>query len=112
MKVLVFKDIKNKRWTLWTLDRKTHLGYKDELFMKDCSFIVVEEKREKVVKNKRRFPHAWVIGEVSQKEIKKSFTTEISYNPFENKNFVKKKINKPIKKSKQAFFSSQGQVFI
>ena len=108
--VLIFKDIKNKRWTAWSLDRKTHLGYYDELTLENCSFIVLDDKRKKIVKSKKRFPHAWVIGEISKKKIKAS--RQISYNPFEDKTFVFDKSKKPIKSSKKAVFSKNGKVFI
>jgi hypothetical protein len=106
MKVLVFKDIKNNRWTLWSIDRKKHLGYKKTFNLKDCELIVLQEKRDKVVRSGKRFPHAWIIGTLAPAKVKNN---PITYNPFKNKNFVSQ--NKTVKKAKEIFFSSKGCVF-
>ena len=108
--VLIFKDLKNKRWTAWTIDRKKHLGYFDELTLENCSFIVLDEKRQRILKTKKRFPHAWIIGEISK--INKNANKQISYNPFKNHSFVYDSSQRPVKTSKKAFFSKDGKVFI
>ena len=54
MKVLVFKDIKNKRWTIWNEDKTKHLGYKDELILENCLFFVDKFKRNKILKTKKK----------------------------------------------------------
>jgi hypothetical protein len=108
VKVLVFKDIKNNRWTLWSEDRTIHLGYRNTLSLKNCKFIVIESKRKKVVSSHKRFPHAWVVGEIS---VNKKKQNEISYNPFTMKKFQTKK-GKTINSSKLVFFSKAGKCFI
>lgn len=107
MQVLVFKDIKNNRWTLWSVDRKTHLGYRQELTLKDCELIVVEEKRQRVLKTKKRFPHAWIVGTLISSS--KKLTKPVTYNPFKNKKFMANQ--KPITQASQIYFNRQGKVF-
>lgn len=106
MQVLVFKDIKNNRWTLWSLDRKTHLGYRKTLSLKNCTLIVVESKRQQVLKTKKRFPHAWVIGTLSKPT---KGTKLVTYNPFQNKSFMQK--HQKLNQASELFFNSQGQVW-
>lgn len=106
MQVLVFKDIKNNRWTLWSLDRKTHLGYRKNLSLKNCQLVVVESKRQQVLKTKKRFPHAWITGTLSKSS---KGTKLVTYNPFQNKNFMKG--SRKITSSPEIFFNSKGQVF-
>lgn len=106
MKVLVFKDIKNNRWTIWSIDRKKHIGYRKTLSLKNCELIVIESKRQQVLKSKKRFPHAWIIGTITK--ISKQ-NHEITYNPFKNKSFMRGK--KSVKKISQLFFNSSGKVF-
>ena len=108
MEVLVFKDIKNNRWTLWTTDRKKHLGYMDDLVLQKCSLIVDNTKRKKVVKTKKRFPHAWIIGTLTKKK-KVMARKQISYNPFKNDTFISG--NRPCFSSKEIYFSKEGKVF-
>lgn len=106
MRVLVFKDIKNKRWTLWSLDRTKHLGYRSTLSLKDCSLVVIEVKRKQVIKTKKRFPHAWIIGTLCPR---RKQTVPITYNPFTDNSFMIGKTK--IKKVKEVFFSSSGKTF-
>ena len=108
MRVLVFKDIKNNRWTLWSEDRKNHLGYRKSLNLSNCIFIVDEDKRKKVLKTKKRFPHAWIIGTLNKPK-QKNKAKSISYNPFTAKSFVKNK--KAIYSSKEVFLDTQGKVW-
>ncbi len=72
---------------MWSLDRKTHLGYADELFLKDCKFIVNETQRKKVLSSGKRFPHAFVIGEKSRQP-RTFLKNQVSYNPFKNSHFM------------------------
>lgn len=107
MKVLVFKDIKNNRYTIWNESKTKHLGYRKSLSLKNAKFVVVESKRKQVLKTKKRFPHAWIIGELTSNNKR---STQVKYNPFLNKNFMAK--NKPVLKASKVFLNSKGQVFI
>ncbi len=108
-KVIVFKDIKNKRWTVWSQDRTKHLGYMDELFMQNVTFFVDERKRQKIIKSKKRFPHAWIIGTLSKKSLKTN--KQIVYNPYLFKHFVEKSSNKSRFKAKNVYLNKEGLVF-
>lgn len=109
MKVLVFKDIKNKRWTIWDITKTVHLGYKDNLCLSDCLFFVDAKKSSKVKQTKKRFPHAWIIGRIT-KGCKSSLKKEVTYNPFKDKSF--KSANKKIVKSKMVLLNETGKVFV
>ena len=114
MKVLVFKDIKNKRWTIWSINEETglrgkHLFHADELFLRNANFIVLEDKRKNILKSKKRFPHAWVIGEIDKKIKKAKNQKEITYNPFKDKSF--KSQNKAVKSRKLIKFENDGKLY-
>lgn len=107
-KVLVFKDIKNNRWTIYNANKTKHLGYSNELFLKHCNFVVCEDKRKKVIKTKKRFPHAWIIGTLSKKT--KKPIKNVTYNPFTDLTFKNK--SKKVLSSKVAYLDSFGKVWI
>lgn len=111
-KVLVFKDIKNNRWTLWNEKRTIHYGYRKHLMLANCQFLVDLNKRTKVLKTNKRFPHAWVIGTllVNKNKVKKKLLSSVSYNPFKDKSF--KQGRKSVMTSKVSFFDSSGKVWI
>ena len=104
--VRVFKDIKNKRWTIYCALTNKHLGYKKSLSLAQCKLVVIEEKRLKVVKTKKRFPHAWIIGEITT--MKSSQKKVVSYNPFQDHSFMIEL--KPIKKAKILTLDKSGKV--
>lgn len=108
-RVLIFRDIKNKRWTVWDTSRKRHLFYCDEIFLKKTTMFVDEIKRKIVVDKGRRFPHAWILGEITISP-EYSFLSELRYNPFFKGSFYSK--NKNIKKSKFVHFKNNGKVYI
>lgn len=107
MRVLVFKDIKNNRWTLWNEDKTVHLGYRDSLVLDNCKLVVLEDKRQRIVKSKKRFPHAWIVGDLSKR--KGSIKKEITYNPFKNQ-FFKEGIKNAFRR-KKLIFTDTGKVY-
>lgn len=109
MRVLVFKDIKNKRWTVWNENKTKHLYYKKTICLIKCSFFVDSKKSNKVKQTKKRFPHAWIIGEVN-KSCKSNLKTEVTYNPFKDKSF--KSNGKRILKSNKVLLNQIGKVFV
>lgn len=108
MKVLIFKDIKNNRWTVWDEHKKKHLFYANELQIINATFFIDEIKRKKVLKTKKRFPHAWIIGTLSMQ--RKKLLKEVKYNPFLNTNFICE--NRKIKNAKQVSLTSDCKVFV
>ena len=107
MRVLVFKDIKNNRYTIWNETKTKHLGYRKFLSLKNAQFVVIESKRKQVLKTKKRFPHAWIIGELTSN---RKMNTQVRYNPFLNKKFMVE--SKPIHNAQKVFLNSKGQVFV
>lgn len=108
MEVLVFKDIKNNRWTLWNKTKTKHLGYKKTLVLRNCIFFVDSKKSKLIKKTKKRFPHAWIIGEITTQ--KASLTKPVSYNPFKDNSF--KQGNNKISTKKLVLFDKTGKVFV
>ncbi len=108
MKVLIFKDIKNKRWTIWNKDKTKHIGYADEVVLKNAEFVVLEEKRKRVIKTNKRFPHAWIVGNISKEKIVNK--KNVTYNPFLDEHFNHK--GKKVLKAKYVVLNSKGKVFI
>ena len=107
MRILVFKDIKNKRWTIWNESRTKHLGYVKKISLKNAKLVVVESKRKQVLKTKKRFPHAWIVGEKTI--LKKGLKNQVVYNPFKMKQFQSN--NKPVKYSKLLLLDQFGKVW-
>lgn len=107
MKVRVFIEVKSQRWTLWSEDGKTHLGYRDHLLLKDVTFFVDSKKSVKTKITGRRTPHAWAVGSIGKS---KSINGEqITYNPFTDKTF--KNSSGAVHEVNVAFFRKDLKIF-
>lgn len=69
----------------------------NEIFIRNATFKVSEAGRQRVLKDKRKNVHAFILGERFP-FIPKSFVyrDEVSYNPYTGPNFMVKSENKPL----------------
>lgn len=100
-KVKVYYNLNKKTFSV-THKNKVVL-YADYIKMKDVKFHVREGGRQKVLKDKRKNVHAFIIGELEDyckfpcNKIPNPKGSEvITYDPYEHKSFVHKKDNTPI----------------
>lgn len=62
------------------------IGHRDKVFLKNCVLKVSEAGRQRVLNEKRKNVHAYVIGELTNES---DFVgEEVTYNPYLNKTFV------------------------
>jgi hypothetical protein len=108
-RVYVFKEIKNKVWTVWNEDRTERLFWARELNLTNASFFVDQSKRNQVMKSRKRIPHAGVFGILS--DIIDLVGAEVYYNPFLTKKFQKKELGTDVSKAKALHFNKNGKVF-
>jgi len=75
--------------------------YTNEIFIRNATFKVSESGRQRVLKQKRKNVHAFILGERFP-FIPKSFVyrDEISYNPYKGPNFMVLSENKPLDRAK------------
>lgn len=106
--VRVFLDIKNKRWTIYSVKTGKHLGYRKRLYLKHCRAMVIEEKRKQIIRTGKKFPHAWIIGVICRKQnyLKK---IQITYNPFKDEFFKSGRVN--IGRFRMAYFDSNMKAY-
>lgn len=108
MRVLVFRDIKNKRWTLYTVDMKQHLGYRSRVFLTDCFFLVDQDKHNDILKTGERKPCAWIVGSIASCQDTALLVKSVYFRPHSKEHFFVKEERK-IERSKQVFLNSKGQ---
>jgi hypothetical protein len=75
--------------------------YTNEIFIRNATFKVSESGRQRVLKQKRKNVHAFILGERFP-FIPKSFVyrDEVSYNPYKQGNFMLVSENKPLDRAK------------
>jgi hypothetical protein len=70
------------------------VAHVDEIKLENAQFKVSEAGRERVLREKRKNVHAFVVGVVSNNEY--FVDTEITYNPYKYSSFVNRETGKPI----------------
>jgi hypothetical protein len=118
---------RNLNKNTWSIQRKTKNGWRvfywsDEIILKNSKFKVSKSGRARVLREKRKNVHAYVIGELIFvhgltlntliKNTNQIFQTQISYNPYKYETFVNKNTEKEIHDAELVFLKSSGQVWI
>jgi hypothetical protein len=109
MQVVVYRNITRKCWSLLDLKSRRLIGHADSLRLSNARFQVSESGRQRVLREKRKNVHAFVIGEIEEKPI--ACITPIGYNPYFNETFVCKVRQNPITTAECVEFASDGKVY-
>jgi hypothetical protein len=82
------------------VDHKTGLviGYSEHVTLSNCTFYIRESGRQRVIKNKRKEVHAYIIGNfiTAEYNLPNDQITEIYYNPYITETFIIKVSQQPI----------------
>lgn len=89
-------------------DKKTGLVvfHADTVLLTDCTFVVQEKQRQKVLSNQRRSVHAWTVGTLAAINEDCPFVaSRVYYNPYRTAQFMEGPI--PIKNANTVFFGGK-----
>jgi len=116
MRVCVYKNLHKSRTagrTVWSVAEATAGGnvgkllfHTDAVELTDCTFVVKETARRRVVARKCREVHAWVVGEiVNRRPVGKDEISGlvVSYNPYRAPTFTTRD-GTPVLRSGRAIF--------
>lgn len=121
MRVKVYKNLNNGLWSIKCSKAGVVLGYASSLILTHCDFVVYELGRQRVLREKQKNVHAFVIGTLSSvdgfnpfkgrtietiENNKKVTNPEIvTYDPYKYPSFVSTKDLKPITKADRVLLS-------
>lgn len=75
------KVYKNLHKNCWSIKQKNLVvAYADVLYLKDCIFKVNEKGRQRVISEKRKNVHAYVIGKIVDFNVE--CIKKVTYNPY------------------------------
>jgi len=94
------KDIKTNRVIL-------HL---DNVFLFNCEFKVSQKGRERVIREKKKYVHAGVVGSLYNEDANGSDFVQVRYNPYVNQSFVDND-GKEINKADMVALLNTGKVY-
>lgn len=76
--------------------------------LRDCKFKVSEAGRQRVLKEKKKNVHAFVVGQVIGRPMNKKSGCSVTYNPYKHKTFVRRWNGKPVHTADFVFLEVVG----
>ena len=81
MKVKVYKNLTKNTWSIQDYKTRKVIGYSDNIRLEDAKFVVSHAGRQRVLREGKKYVHAFVIGTlVDTWNLTESFE-EVRYNP-------------------------------
>ena len=82
IKVKVYKNLKKDIFFIQDYKTRKVIGYSDNLRLENANFVVSEKTRQRVIKEGKKYVHAFVVGDmVTNWELTEQFET-VRYNPY------------------------------
>ena len=82
IKVKVYKNLKKDIFSIQDYKTRKVIGYSDNLRLENANFVVSEKTRQRVIKEGKKYVHAFVVGDmVTNWELTEQFET-VRYNPY------------------------------
>ena len=104
MKVEVYRCVGGPHRHTWSIRHNGRVvDHRDEVFLKDCKFVVQEGGRQRVIETRRKNVHAFVKGELCSEEeflledaILDLSPMQVGYNPYLMDTFSLRDSGRPI----------------
>jgi hypothetical protein len=102
MKVAVYFNLHKNIFSLQSRDKETYgrvIEHTEHVILKNVNFVVRPKGREKVLKEKTKNVHAFVVGEVIQglpSGKTHSIEVPVVYNPYQGPSFVERATKEPV----------------
>lgn len=82
IKVKVYKNLKKDIFSIQDYKTRKVIGYSDNIRLENANFVVSEKTRQRVIKEGKKYVHAFVVGDmVTNWELTEQFET-VRYNPY------------------------------
>lgn len=109
MKVFVYFNLHKKVWSIKALEGENKgkvIAHAEVIVLKNCELKVSESGRQRVIREKKKYVHAGVVGNIVSidskcllKNKKMSDANLVTYNPYKYSSFVNKQTEKPVYES-------------
>jgi len=109
MKVKVYKNLNNGRWSV--RHKGKVIGHLEQVMLRDCVFHVGESSRQRVIRNRCREVHAWVTGELIELPVQVVRWRGITYNPYRSGSFTYRDNGQAISGASLVYFSIDGGAY-
>lgn len=113
--VIVYRNLRNGKWSIKSVESKLVLGHADEVVIIDAEYYVNESGRQRVLATKEKNVHAGVTGEFVDPslygEVNRSVMEEVTYNPYKYESFVRVADESKIENHKMVYLDNEHKVY-
>ena len=106
MKVAVYYNLHKDTFSLQSRNKEDYgrvIGHTEHVILKNANYVVRSSGRDKVLQEKKKNVHAFVVGEVVESlEGARNLEKAVTYNPYKAKSFYNKETGEPIASSEYA----------
>lgn len=113
MIVEVYRNLHKSTWSIRNARTRRVQEHLDQLELVNCTFVVYESGRQRVIHEQRKNVHAFVRGEMvtsDSKERSKTAPKRLRYNPYKCGSFVV--AGQPCKSAARVIFDSDGRAYV
>ena len=110
----MYRNLNKGLWSIMDPTSRRVIDRLDVLLLRDCSPIVSEAGRQRVIREKSKNVHAFLCGEIVTKLQEEDVglqLSEISYNPYKLPHFFFIESEEKFDHAKYALFADNGKVF-
>jgi len=105
MRVAAYFNLHKNIFSLQSREKDTYgkvIGHVESVVLKSPKFVVRQAGREKVLKDKKKNVHAFVVGHLVDAVDTTNNSKAITYNPYKYSTFVVKDTEQPIEQAEYA----------
>jgi hypothetical protein len=106
---LVYRNLTRKVWSLKNPITRKVERHGISVFVKGCTFIVSEATRQRVIREKKKYVHAYVRGELVETVPTNKRVRPLKYNPYLYGHFYDGDTLEPVYSAEFVVFDASGK---
>ena len=115
-RVKIYRNLTKRCWSVASMQQPNYgliVGYENHTILKNCNFIVGENSRQRVLRERSKNVHAWIVGhgvDMSSFKVDKRKLKSAYYNPYKVDSFIDFETNQRIDKAEIVVFHDDFRV--
>ena len=111
MRVRVYRNLHKQTWSIVSCRTGRVIDHRPFLALWDCKLVVRPAGREKVIRERRKNVHAFVVGTPLANSVKAEGYVSITYNPYAAPTFTRRDNGEPVTGARAVLLAPDGKAF-
>lgn len=111
-RVKVYKNLHKNCYSIADAKTGKVVAYADEIILRDATFRVGKKGRERVLREKRKNVHAYVVGTYAINYPVETLHRKVNYNPYKADYFYDVDTGEPVESSKVVYLGKDGVYYL